>query len=59
MPAARVISSSLNYASTEVSSSVRIRQVQKEWIEKRCHKNLVKPCIPATNHVRLDGLEKE
>lgn len=44
MPAARVISSSLNYASAEVSSSVRIRQVQREGIEESCHTKLIKPC---------------
>lgn len=43
VPAARVISSSLNYASAEVSSSVRIRQVQREGIEESCHTKLIKP----------------
>lgn len=43
VPAARVISSSLNYASAEVSSSVRIRQVQRGRIEESCHTKLIKP----------------
>lgn len=44
VPAARVISSSLNYASAEVSGSVRIRQVQSGRIEESCHTKLIKPC---------------
>lgn len=45
VPAARVISSSLNYASAEVSSSVRISQVQREREDRgelshKAHKTL-------------------
>lgn len=43
VPAARVISSSLNYASAEVSSTVRVRQVQREdrgELSRKAHKTL-------------------
>lgn len=38
VPAARVISSSLNYASAEVSGGVRLGQVQREDREVLSHK---------------------
>lgn len=60
VPAARVISSSLNYASAEVSDGVRARQVQRERGDRgepshKAHKTLK---YQQVNPAILDGREK-
>lgn len=49
MPAARVISSSLNYASAEVLNSVRLREIQTEWTMEACHTKLRTVYVMAAN----------
>lgn len=60
VPAATVISSSLNYASAEVSSSVSQAGTERERIEESCHTKFIEPRnIPAAHPAILEGLEKD